>query len=419
MSDEQIRTESAGILAKIILAVVTVLACAAIVALAVLGARWLIKTKPQPQRRARGESVALVQTVALERGQQRVFVRATGTVVPARQVALKPQVSGRVVSVSDRLVPGAAFADGETLLQIEPLDYELALATRKAELVQSQFDQTLEMGHQDVARNEWEMLADKEKATELDRELMLRKPHLEAAQARVRSAEVGVEKARLDLARTTVRAPFNLTVREKHVDLGDQASPQTPVLTAVGTDEYWVEISLPTDRLRWLTLPEGDNPGSRAEVTVRFAGGDQQVWQGELIRRRPDLELNGRMARLIVRVPQPLTQNEALPLLIGSFVHVSLEGPTLEAVFALPRAAVHDGNSVWLRGEDGRLVVRRIEPLFSSDEAVFVRAGLDEGDQLVTSDLPNPVPGMKIARPGEARRGERGGPPAEKPGGRR
>jgi len=404
---------SGGILGKFALAGLTLLMCAAIVAAAILGARWLIKTKPQSKRRAREESVALVETISLKPEACKVEIRATGTVIPARQVAIKPQVAGRVIKVSDKLIPGSSFVQGETLLQIEKVDYELGLASRKADLVQSLFDHKLELGHQDVARSEWEMLEDQDKASELDRELILRKPHLAAAEARMRSAEVAVERAQLDLGRTTVTAPFNLIVRDKSVDLGDQASAQTAVATVVGTDEYWVEISVPIGQLGWLRLPAAGEPGSQAQVAVRLATGEEQLWEGELIRRRPDLEPNGRMARLIVRVPDPLGQREGTPLLIGSFVHVLLQGPMLEGVFAIPRTAVHDGNTIRVRTPDGRLGIREIAVAFSSDENVLVREGLADGDELIVSDLPNAVPGMKIALPGENREADGKGRPGQ------
>lgn len=380
----------------------TLFVCIVIIAAAWGVAAWLIRTKPKPDRRPRPEAAALVETIVLTRSDRRVQIHSTGTVVPAREVALTPQVAGRVVAVADQFLPGGTLDKGETVLQIEKVDYELALNSTQAGLVQSQYEYKLELGRQDVARKEWEMLEGRESATDLERELVLRRPHLAAAEAGVRSAQSAVDMAQLDLDRTRVAAPFNLTIREKLVDLGAQVTPQTVIARIVGTDEYWVEVAIPVGQLRWLTFPRGDGQGSPARLVLRTNGDVRHEWQAGLVRRRPDLESGGRMAQVVVSVSDPLTQNPACPLLIGSFVHVYLDGPILESVFALPRTAVHNGNEVWLVGPDGRLEIKQVDIVFTSEEEAFVADGLTDGGQLVVSQMAAPVPGMLLQSPNQA-----------------
>lgn len=50
-----------------------------------------------------------------------------GTVLPRTESELIPEVSGRVISMSDSMVSGGFFTEGDVLLQIDPLDYEVAL----------------------------------------------------------------------------------------------------------------------------------------------------------------------------------------------------------------------------------------------------------------------------------------------------
>ena len=57
---------------------------------------------------------------------------------------------------------------------------------------------------------------------------------------------------------------------DKQVDLGAQVSPQTHLGTFVGTDEYWVQVSIPIDRLAWIDVAgEDGRPGSPAALPMR------------------------------------------------------------------------------------------------------------------------------------------------------
>lgn len=412
MDDTENKRPERGLAARLVLSGLSLIVCAVIVVGAVLGASWLIETKPQPQRRSRGESVALVEVARLEPVSVRVVVEATGTVVPAREVILGSRVSGEVIAISENLIPGGKIAAEDDVLQIEKTDYELAAAGRQADLVQAQYEYQLEMGRQDVARSEWEMLNDRDRLDDLDRALMLREPHLAAAKARVLAAEAALDRAELDLRRTTIKAPFNLIVREKLVDLGTQVSAQTPLARVVGIDEYWVEATLPAGQLSWLTFPGKDAAGTPARIVMVVGDGAEKVWQGELLRQNPDLEPNGRLARVVVRIPDPLRQNEKMPLLIGAFVQVFLDGPILENVYKIPRSAVHGGNTIWYRDAEKRLQGKQISWVYADRETVLVADGLG-GLELVLSDLGAPVMGMRLGTAGEEKPGGKDGKTAE------
>jgi len=109
----------------------------------------------------------------------------------------------------------------------------------------------------------------------------------------------------------------------------------------------------------------------------------------------PDLESAGRMAQILVAIPQPLTGVDH-PLLLGAYVDVIIEGTMLENIVAVPRSAYREGNMVWLRNKENRLEVRTIKPLWGNQNTVYVQSGLQNGEKLVTSDLGTPIAGMKL-----------------------
>jgi len=357
----------------------------------------------------------LVTTTVLRKSREQVVVRATGTVVPARQVSLKARVSGAIVDLSPAFVPGGHFPEGETILQIDPEDYRLAVRSRKAGVAQAERKHRVELGQQDIAKREWALIEDKSEATSLDEELTLRKPQLAESVAALDAARSALRQAELDLERTTVKAPFSALVLEKYVELGAQVSSQTTLVDLVGTDEYWVQVTLPADRLRWVGMPE-DGPGAKATIRPSSGVDVKAQYEGRVIQRRPDLETAGRLAQLIVSVPDPAGQSgEAAvgwPLLLGAYVQVDIEGPALDDVFAVPRTALHEGDRVWLMTPESRLEVRRVDPVWGGRDHVLIREGVKQGERLVLTDLGAPVSGMLLEENAPTQRPQEAGPDA-------
>jgi RND family efflux transporter MFP subunit len=351
----------------------------------------LIKTRPRPQRKPRVEQARLVETIDAQLTSTQLMIEASGTVVPARQVTLHPQVSGQVLSVSPEFEAGGIFHTDELMVSIDPADYEIQRIARQADVIRAQLAYKNELGMQEIAEHEWELIDSSEDTTELEQELILRKPHLESAEAALKSAEAALRKAELDLERTTIEAPFNLVMVSKQVDPGALVSSQTPLAVVAGTDEYYINLTLPQDRLQWLNLPSDTN-ASPAKASVYSEDG---VWQGILIRVKPQLETQGRLAQLLVSVPDPLRKPET-PLMLGSYVRVQLEGRILNDVFVLPRRLIRENSAVWVLGSDNRLAIKPVRVLWSDRNISVISQGITPGDKLITTDLAAPVEGMLL-----------------------
>jgi RND family efflux transporter MFP subunit len=367
----------------------------------------LLRTGPVVERKPRPREARLVETTEVHRADHRTRVGAMGTVVPSRQVAIQPQVSGRIVEVSPEFLPGGHFAAGEVLVRIEAKDYELAVRRREGALAEARAQLHIEEGNQSIARLEFELLG--EAVTDDDRSLVLRGPQLETVRARVAVAEADLAQARLDLERTDVRAPFAALVRTRGVELGSRVDPATTLATLVATDAYWVAVAVPVRHLRWIEIPRtADETGSTVRILNAASWPPGAFREGRVVRLLGDLESEGRMARLLVRVDDPLAlepeHREAPRLLLDSFVSVEILGREILDVVELDRDLLRDGDRVWVMGADDTLEIRDVDVLFRDEESVLVRAGLSGGERLVTSDLSSPVAGMllRVAEPGDA-----------------
>ena len=65
----------------------------------------------------------------------------------------------------------------------------------------------------------------------------------------------------------------------------------------------------------------------------------------------------------------------------------------------MPRAALRDGNRVWVMTDDKTLDIRDVTIAWQSRQDVYTSEGLAEGEMLITSDLAAPVPGMALRTP--------------------
>ena len=89
---------------------------------------FIVATGPELEPQSTPPLIPVVNTVPAVMETVRLAVSTHGTVVPKSESDLVAEVSGRIVHVSPALVSGGFFAEGETLVEIERIDYEVAHA---------------------------------------------------------------------------------------------------------------------------------------------------------------------------------------------------------------------------------------------------------------------------------------------------
>jgi RND family efflux transporter MFP subunit len=377
---------------------------ALIVILALAFAKHQIDTRPKAKRQKPPQQARLVTVQAAEQTPYKTLVSAMGTVVPAKEITLSPEVSGRVIFISPLVIPGGVIQQGQILIRIDPRDYEAVVKQRQSELAKAKLNLKLEQGNQLVAQQEYKMLDDI--IQDQDQEMILRKPHLEQAQAALEAAEASLQKAELDVERCTVKAPFNGIIQDKSADVGAQVTPASPLLKIMGTDEYWVEALVPVNQLEWITIPKDNHQAGSGARVFDSVWGPDVFREGTVIRLLGQLEEQGRLAQVLISVKDPLAlesnSSEVPPVLVDSYVRVEIEGKTLPNVFAVNRDYLHDGNNVWIMDEGDRLEILPVEVVFRDKETVYLSDGLHPGDRIVTTDISAPVEGMLLRLDGSS-----------------
>lgn len=367
---------------------------------------YLMKTAPVAKPRQKPPTATLVEVQHAKVGRQRTVIEAMGEIIPAREIELKPRVSGEVMELSAEFVPGGYFLTGQTMLRIDPEDYVLVIQQLESEAAKAESDLAMEMGNQRIAEKEFAIL--NESVSPEERALILRRPQLEKMQAARAFAEARLAQARLDLARTEIRAPFNSVINSRNVDTGARVTESTVLAQLVGTDAFWLRLTLPVEQLQWIQIPasNGDKGSTVRIYSQGSSSSPDSVRTGRVIRLEASLEEQGRMAQLLVQIDDPLCrkeENHTKPqLLLGSYVRAEIEGIGIMSGVGIDREHLHDGRNVWLMDDNGLLDIRTVTVRFRNREQVVVSEGIADGERIVTSALASPIAGIPLRLAGDS-----------------
>ncbi len=379
----------------------------------------LIKLKSPPKKAEKAIRPTPVKVLVAMETSQPIVVVANGTVVAAQEIVVQPELTGRVVWKNPELVPGGRLKKGDPLLRIDPRDYAAAVEQQLAQLENRRLAFEQERSRRVIAQREWDLFGDAGAPDtgpdEEGRSLALREPHLRSAEASLRAAQTAVEQSRIALSRTQITVPFNALVQSENVDIGQLVSPNAQLARLVGTDSFWVQVSVPVDNLPWIRIPglSGDE-GSPATVTQQI-GTSAIERTGKVVRLFGDLDPVGRMARVLVEIPEPLRTDDlsdatkgavrdgasaprspSLPLLLGAYVRVHVDAGNLDGVIEIPRTAVHEGDVVYVADTEGKLRLKRPSVVWRTEDTLLVRGALKSGDQVIISQVATALEGMDV-----------------------
>ena len=396
------------------------------VLLAFFIASFWISQPARPAKKPRPVMPKLIEVIPIKYTNAAPTIQVGGEVIASKSVVITPQVSGRIVKILRDLAPGTLVHRGDILVQIDDADYILEEQKASASLAQALASYEQELGEQAVAHRELEILTQQNMADELSeqqRKLILRHPQLVQAQAEVDTAKASLAKAKLDIERTKIHAPFTGIISEKYVDLGLQINTSSLIVELVDSEEYWVKVALPASYIERLTfvsentpsivnsLNQNETTGSAVEI---YLTGDYSAntltshsptsRKGDVYKRYPQLDSATRQAQILIRVSDPLALddiNKDKPeLMLNDFVSLSISGKTINSVLVIDDTMVRNGNQVWIY-DNGKLRIKTLDVIWRESGHVFLGSGLRDGDLLITTDIANAYDGLSVMMPSD------------------
>ncbi len=358
----------------------------------------LYSNKPVSKKKKPKSPVPVVETMALKKSSEKVYLEAYGSVIPARKLEIRSEVDGRIVQLNPEVVPGGIVKKGDLLVEIDAVQYKLYVIELQADVAKAEYELELEKGQQIIARQEWQLLEQELESTEASRTLALREPHLKQAEVRLEAAKSKLAAAQLDVGRTKLKAPFNALVLRESVEIEQLVSRQSSIITLVDIDTFWIQVSVPFTHLNRIEF-FGDDQSEPQKITAIWEQdiGPDIVRTGSLFKLLGDLDPKGQMARLLVTLDDPFNLSKKLSgkILLGSFTKVNIEAGLFEDVYAIPRSAMGDGY-IWLVNSEDKLEKVEVKILWSRENDLLISADFDPQSRLVTSRLLSPLAGMRV-----------------------
>ncbi len=391
---------------------------AGILAGAVALAMLLVALAPEPESQELPPQMPFVLTGAATASPGAITVFGSGTVRPAREVDISPQVGGRVENVNPALVSGGRVEAGQTLFQIEQADYRYRVEVAMADVAARRVALLEARGQAEIAAEEYSSFSRRQSdaAPAEPNPLTLRQPQLQAAEAALARAEAELAQVRLDLSRTAVAAPFDGYVRAESVAVGQIVAPGQILGSLFAADAAEIPVALPDADAAlipalWTLDAVGGSQPAAARVIAEY--GDQRfAWSGHVDRAEASVDAQTRTVDVVIRVPDPFAPGSPLdgpaaggnpPLLIGGFVDVEIEGVAVADLYRIPRAALQADNEVWVVN-DGAVGIVPVRVLQRADNAAYVAGALADGQPVITGGLQFAIEGMSVLSGAELRR---------------
>ena len=208
------------------------------------GTAWLYK-------RADGKELPQYRTAAVTRASIKSTVSATGALGAVRTVQVGTQVSGQLAQIF------VDFNDhvkkGQLLARIDPTLQQQAVEDAQAQLERAQA--TLTQAQDDYNRNK--QLLDAKVITA--QEFSTVQSNFSVQQATVKSAHIALDRAKQNLAYTSIYAPIDGVIVERDVDVGQTvaASLSAPQLFIIANDLSEMQILASVDESDIGVIKEG------------------------------------------------------------------------------------------------------------------------------------------------------------------
>ena len=368
-----------------------------VVVAGIFAVQALVATKPAPEKK--DDTLRLVSLYVDDVKSEAVVlqVQTQGEVRPKTEIDLVPQVGGRVVYVADEFAEGAEFGPETILIKIDDTDYKFAEVRAEAQVAAANTILERELANAQIKRDEWKVKKNNRAPTPF----ALNEPQVAEARAMILSAEAGLAEARLNLARTQIKVPFQGRVREKNVGLGQYVIPGAPLGRVFSTDTIEIRLPLTDTQLFELALPLGFvAKGDDAPVVTLMAkvGQREYTWQGRIVRSQAAVDQDTRLIYVYAEVDDPygVSANSSMPLAVGLFVTAEIDGAETQTAFTIPRDALRNDDQVYIINDEERLEIRTVDVLSTSEERVVIASGVEAGEQVVISTIPAAVDGMRV-----------------------
>lgn len=403
----------------------------AVLAGAVAVYSYMKATRPEVTRRAPREAIFTVRSVPVRFQTVTPSLKLYGTTIAGRQVDLRSLVAGRVTETGPSLRDGGEVKNGETLIRIDPFDFEMRLQESRAQLTEAvaklaEMKASLSSEESNLAFAKEQLTlgrTDLERATPLakrgavsartvdDRRLIV----VQRQQAVQKSADtIGVWRARIGqqeavinrlkttislaerrLKETVLAAPFNAYVSNVGAQVGRLLSINDRVATLIDRD--WIEVRFSLSNAQFGRLVSDKEAVIGRDLEVAWDVSRRQLkYRATIERIGAQVSATSGGVEVYARIANP---SVPVPIRPGVFVEVTLPDARFDKVAVLPSTAVYDNARVYVVHK-GRLEARKVTVAGTHGGELLVTGALKDGERVLASRLSTPGEGVRVEEQG-------------------
>jgi len=354
-----------------------------------MAALAIINANEKPEETRSPFTPLAVMADYAKRQDVRLTVTTQGEARPQTEIDLVPEVGGKIVYVSPNFIEGGIFKKGETLIRVDPSDYNVAVVRAQAAVAQAQQVLSREIAEGDIARQDYEELGRGEPSA-----LALREPQKAQAEAALQAANADLDNARLQLSRTSVKAPFAGRVRSKASDMGQFVTPGSRLGRIFSTDIVEVRLPFTDADMAKVDLPIAFVAKTRDEATPvtlsSVIGGVRQEWTGYIMRTEATYDTQSRALFAIAEVFDPYgdgASENGVPIAPGLFVDAEIQGKIFENAITIPRDGLRVNDEIYTVDNKGQAEIRKVTVIDSTHQRAVLSSGVEAGELVVLSPM--------------------------------
>ncbi len=377
-----------------------------ILALAAVIVVILVIAQPRMAKVVAPERIWAVDTLEVTVGDIQPELALFGEVVAGREIDLRAFVPGEVLEVGENFREGGVIAQGDLLVAIDPFEYRAALDERQAQLSESRARLNEIRARLKQFRDDFRRAQNLASQGNVSAKFLAKSRSdmaAEAARAEQQKAviarlEVGVRRARRNLQKSRLIAPFDGFVHDVAADVGKRVNSNDRVGGLIDADRMEVRFSMSNSQYGRILAASGDMEGRDAKIIWRVGGGDITFHAVvERVGARIAAAKGGVdvYARIKASALESASDKALRP---GAFVEVSLPDRAYSNVVRVPSTALHEetGGSTVYVVRDFRLEPRAVEVAARIADDLLVSGDLDDGDVVVTTEFPGIGPGIRV-----------------------
>jgi len=372
-------------------------------------------------RRNAGVGPVPVVVSTVTRSSIPVYLNGLGNVTAYYTVTVKSRVDGQLMKVLFN--EGDLVQAGQTLIEIDPRPYQVALEQAQGQLLrdqaqlgQAQANLTRDTANQKYAQAEadrYARLVDqgiiakdqgeqlRSNADALNGTLTADQAAIESARAQITADQSAIDSAKLQLTYSKVTAPITGVVGLRQVDPGNivHAADANGMVVITQLQPITVLFTIPEDNLPQVT--QKLRSGAHLPVDAFNRDNSRKLASGMLVTLDNQIDNTTGTSKL-----KAVFDNADNALFPQQFVNMRLLVDTLTNQIVVPNVAVQNGQQgtfVYVVDEDSRVHLKPVQVGVTTEASADILNGLSDGDRVVVDGTDRLIENaqVRVRKPGE------------------